>query len=172
MVMPAVADLAIMTSCAIIGCGNPNRCDDGVAARVLHLLHNVIGDHNGVHLLDAGTDGIRVMFAARGCTALIIIDACRSGSETGAIFEVPGAELAQPPPDSFNLHDFRWDHALYAGRRIFADDFPPEVTVFLIEAERVEYGTELSPAVAAAAERVAGIITDRVRAKYPVEEPA
>ena len=172
MVMPAVADLATMTSCAIIGCGNPNRCDDGVAARVLHLLHGAIVEHGRVRLLDAGTDGMRVMFAARGCTALIIIDACRSGSEVGAIFEVPGAELAQPPPDSFNLHDLRWDHALHAGRRIFADDFPAEVTVFLIEAGRVEYGTEFSPAVAAAAERVAAIIADRVRAKYPVKEPA
>jgi hydrogenase maturation protease len=171
MVMPAVADLTAM-SCAIIGCGNPNRCDDGVAARVLHLLHGAIGKHKGVRLLDAGTDGMRVMFAARGCRALIIIDACRSGSEVGAIFEVLGAELAQPPPDSFNLHDFRWDHALYAGRRIFAGDFPAEVTVFLIEAGRVEYGTELSPPVAAAADRVAAMIADRVWAKYAVEEPA
>ena len=33
------------------------------------------------------------MFAARGCRTLIIVDASRSGSEPGAIFEVPGAEL-------------------------------------------------------------------------------
>ena len=69
-----------------------------------------------VRLLDAGTDGMAVMFAARGCRTLILVDACRSGSEPGAIFEVPGSELAQPYAPGLNLHDFRWDHALYAGR--------------------------------------------------------
>jgi hydrogenase maturation protease len=47
----------------------------------------------GVGLLDAGTDGMAVVFAARGCRTLIIIDAYLSGSDPGAIFEVPGTEL-------------------------------------------------------------------------------
>src|SRR5271154_5638649 len=101
---------------AVIGCGNTNRCDDGVGAAVLRsLAERGLGDDAGVKLLDAGTDGMAVMFAARGCHSLIVIDACRSGSEAGAVFEVPGAELAQRSNPSFTTHDFRWDHALHAG---------------------------------------------------------
>ncbi len=163
-----------MARTAIIGCGNPNRRDDGVGSEVVRLVRAVVRDENGerVRLLDAGTDGIGVMFAARGCARLIIIDACRSGAEAGAIFEVPGAELAQPPKDSFTLHDFRWDHALHAGRQMFAGDFPAEVTVFLIEAAALDFGIGLSPAVAGAAERVAEIIAKRVSGACAIAELA
>jgi hydrogenase maturation protease len=150
----------------VIGCGNPNRSDDGVGPEVVRALRarNADSDGTGVSLLDAGTDGMAVVFAARGCRTLVIIDACRSGSEPGAIFEVPGAELEQQYQPSLNLHDFRWDHALFAGRKLLRDDFPSDVTVLLIEAE---FGVGLSPAVSCAADkvvlRVEGLIQDRLR---------
>jgi hydrogenase maturation protease len=150
----------------VIGCGNPNRSDDGAGPEVVRALR-VRGDGDGVRLLDAGTDGMAVIFAARGCRTLIIIDACRSGSEPGAIFEVPGAELAQPYQASLNLHDFRWDHALHAGRILLRDEFPADVTVLLIEAEIVDFGVGLSPAVSAAASKVAERVEGLIRARQP-----
>ncbi|MFM6344532.1 MAG: hydrogenase maturation protease, partial [Dolichospermum sp.] len=51
-------------------------------------------------------------------------------------------------------HDFRWDHALAAGRKIFGDDFPQEVTVYLIEAANLDLGLELSPVVRRSADLV------------------
>jgi hydrogenase maturation protease len=163
--MPMAAQIAI------IACGNSNRCDDGAGPEVLRLLatDRRIGPTANVRLLDAGTDGMAVMFAAEGCETLIIVDACRSGSEPGAIFEVPGTELEQPPRDSFNLHDFRWDHALFAGRKIFRDRFPTDVTVFLIEAETLDFGIALSATVTAAAERVAGRIRAMIAERPPAE---
>src|SRR6516164_2631138 len=127
----------------VIGCGNPNRSDDGVGPEVVRALR-ARGERDGVRLLDAGTDGMAVIFAARGCRTLIIVDACRSGSETGAVFEVPGAELEQQYQPSLNLHDFRWDHALHAGRMLLRDDFPADVTVLLVEAESIDSGVGLS----------------------------
>lgn len=127
------------------------------------------GRGQDVLLLDAGTDGMTVMFSAKGCSSLIVIDACRSGSEPGAIFEVPGAELEQRYEPSLNLHDFRWDHAIHAGRMIFKDEFPEDVVVLLIEAETVEFGLGLSPQVTTAvgkvAARVETLIVERLIAK-------
>jgi len=141
---------------AIIGCGNPARGDDGAGPAVLRALaaRGLAADPQ-VRLLDAGTDGMGVMFAARGCRSLAIVDACRSGSQPGALFEVPGEALAQPRARSLTLHDFRWDHALHAGRRMFGEAFPADVRVFLIEAQSVDFGVGLSPCVAQAAERLA-----------------
>src|SRR4051794_5714340 len=121
----------------VIGCGNPNRLDDGAGIEVLRQLktREAGNDPLKVRLLAAGTDGMATMFAARGCRTLIVVDACRSGSPPGAVFEVPGNELEQRYEPSLNLHDFRWDHALFAGRKIFRDDFPSDVVVLLIEAE-------------------------------------
>lgn len=155
---------------AIVACGNPNRRDDGAGLEVLRLLRSderLAIPHDAARLLDAGTDGMAVMFAARGCKMLIVIDASRTGSESGAVFEVPGSELAQPPRSSFTLHDFRWDHALFAGRQMFRDDFPSEVKVFLIEAETVDLGIGLSERVSGAARKVAERIRDIIGSMPP-----
>ena len=138
----------------VIGCGNSNRSDDGVGPAVIRALamSPVATD---VLLLDAGNDGMAVMFAARGCETLVIVDACRSGAPAGAIFEVPGAALERRPRPSITMHDFRWSDALHAGRMMFQAAFPADVTVFLIEAKSLEYGLELSDEVAASVVAVA-----------------
>jgi len=158
---------------AVVGCGNLNRRDDGVGPKVIRLLEarNIDAWAPFVRLIDAGTDGMAAMFAARGCRSLIVVDACRSGSQAGAVFELPGAEVEQGYAPSLNLHDFRWDHALHAGRQIFRDDFPSDVIVLLIEAASVELGLDLSPQVAAAArivgDRIEALVDVRVAARQP-----
>lgn len=147
---------------AVIGCGNPNRRDDGAGPEVIRRLRarGLGAGRADVHLLDAGTDGMAVMFAARGCRSLVIVDAARTGSDPGALFEVPGGELEQAHSPNLTLHDFRWDHALFAGRKIFRDSFPAEVTVLLIEAESVALGLGLSAPVSA----TVALVVDRVEA--------
>jgi len=140
----------------IIGCGNLNRSDDGVGVVIAQRLSRYVHlqCRTDVCVFDAGIDGMGVMFRARGAKRVILIDANRSGAEPGAIFQVPGDELANDYTPTYSLHDFRWDHALYTGRRIFGETFPSDVTVFLIEAGRLKLGFELSLAVSDAAARV------------------
>jgi len=140
----------------IVGCGNLTRGDDGLGPVVARrmLAHLVTLGRDDVRAYDAGTDGMAVMFAARGSNALVVVDAARTGVAPGAIYEVPGDVLARDYAPSLNLHDFRWNHALAAGRRIYGNAFPSDVTVLLVEVETTAFGLELSPVVAAAAETV------------------
>ncbi len=140
----------------IIGCGNLNRRDDGVGVIIAQRLQQYLAEniHSHVRVYDCGTAGMEVMFQARGSQELIVIDASATGSEPGAIFKVPGEELEALPEPSYNLHDFRWDNALAAGRKIFADEFPQQVTVYLIEAANLDFGLEVSPVVKDAADVV------------------
>jgi hydrogenase maturation protease len=151
----------------IIGCGNANRCDDGVGSHVAARLLEAVAarQFQRVQVFDTGIAGMDVMFRARGSDALIIIDASRSGSEAGSLYEVPGAELANVPDPGYTLHAFRWDHALYAGKQIFRDEFPDDMTVYLIEAENLGLGLELTPCVQAAAERVVAKILQRLEVR-------
>lgn len=142
----------------VLGCGNPNRSDDGAGPRVIALLREADLAPE-VRLFDVGTDGMTAMYRARGGTHLVVVDARVPGGAPGAIYEVPGEVLAAPPAKGAGLHDFRWDHALYAGHRIYGDAFPSTVVVLLIEAEGLDLGLTLSPAVEASAVAVA----DRVR---------
>jgi hydrogenase maturation protease len=158
----------------VIGCGNLNRSDDAVGVRVLHRLRAAWGTAlpAAVRLFDAGTDGMAVMFQARGARALIIVDASRSGSQPGAVFRVPGSEIDGAHEPGYSLHDFRWDHAVYAGRRIFGSAFPADLTVYLVEAGSLELGTELTPPVAAAVDTVCAFIDQRIRAWPAQAAPA
>lgn len=157
MVMSSMADL-MKPDVVVLGCGNPNRSDDGVGPRVIALLR-AAGLPPEVRLFDVGTDGMTAMYRARGATHLVVVDARVPGGSPGAIYEVPGEFLAAPPAKGAGLHEFRWDHALYAGHRIYGDAFPRTVVVLLIEAESLDLGLTLNTAVEASAVAV----TSRVR---------
>lgn len=144
---------------AVVGCGNINKTDDGVGSVVAAKLYSRLqscSKQNGkqIKVFDAATSGMDVMFQAKGCQRLVIVDACKSGSKPGTIFVVPGHSLENVKPVSFNLHDFRWDQAIYAGKQMFKDEFPSEITVYLIEAESTEFGFQLTEHVQQAAESV------------------
>ncbi|HLO86791.1 MAG TPA: hydrogenase maturation protease [Nostocaceae cyanobacterium] len=149
----------------IIGCGNLNRNDDAVGVIIAQRLQKYLSEnpHPNVRVFDCGTGGMEVMFQARGSTQLIIIDASSTGSEPGAVFKVPGKELEALPEPSLNLHDFRWDNALAAGRKIFQNDFPDDVTVYLIEAANLGFGLELSPVVQHSADLVFAELITMIR---------
>ena len=105
---------------------------------------------------------MEVMFQARGATKLLIVDASTSGSQAGTLFKVPGEELQSDHTPEFSLHSFRWDHALAAGRKIFRDQFPTDVTVYLIEAQSCEFGLELSLPVRESANRLVAQIESEI----------
>jgi len=138
----------------IIGCGNPTRSDDGVGVHVAQQLRAQLPAQAGVQVYDTGTNGMEVMFKARGARRLILIDAANSGSTPGALFEVPGAEFQAPAAPHYSQHSFRWEDALSAGRTLFGAEFAQQTTVYLIEAETLAFGLNLSPPVQAAAQRL------------------
>jgi hydrogenase maturation protease len=149
----------------IIGCGNLNRCDDAVGVIIAQKLQDIFKENplSNLHIYDCGTAGMEVMFQARGSQKLIIIDACSTGSEPGTIYKVPGQELEALPEPSYSLHDFRWDHALAAGKKIFQEEFPKDVTVYLIEAENLGLGLEISPRLQPAITQVIDSIQQEIR---------
>lgn len=150
---------------SIIGCGNPNRKDDGVGVYIAQVLQEYQQQNNfpDVGVYDAGTSGMDVMFKARGSDALIIVDANLSESDAGSLFIVPGEELANIPEPSYNLHDFRWDNAIYAGKKIYKEDFPENITVYLIEAETVDMGIGMTDVVTTTADKVIEMIKGKIQ---------
>jgi len=139
----------------IIGCGNLLRGDDAAGPVLIRRLWEM-GLPPGVQCADGGTGGMDVAFQMRGVPNVILIDASHTGSEPGAIFCVPGDELERLPPlTGINLHCFRWDHALAFGRWLLKDEYPKQITVYLIEAANLEFGAELSTPVKAAIESLA-----------------
>jgi hydrogenase maturation protease len=146
----------------VIGCGNLLRGDDAAGPVLIRRM----GDRElpeGVRCADGGTGGMDVAFQMRGVEHVILVDACTSGSEPGSIFEVPGSEVEHLPPlTGINMHAFRWDHAIAFGRWLLKDEYPANVTAYLIEGEAFEMGEGLSPAVDRAVDQLVDRLLERL----------
>ena len=145
------------TDTLIIGCGNLLRGDDAAGP----VLVRVLADRDlpaGIRLVDGGTAGMDVAFAMRGVRRVILVDASNVGVEPGVVHKVPGSELMDLTPPEGNLHRFTWDQALGFAQWLLKDDYPADVSVYLVEGESFEIGAPLSPAVEAAVERIADSI--------------
>ena len=134
-----------------------------------HRLQSYFSHHpqSDLQIIEAGTNGIDVLLQAHGAGKLTLIDACSSGSEPGTVFHLSGHDLMNRPPPHFNPHNFRWDHAIHAGRIIFHDAFPQDITVFLIEVLDTTFGENLSPDVAASVEKTCAMIISFIHASSP-----
>jgi len=162
-------------SCTLVlGMGNPILSDDGVGLLVAERLRGApLPD--GVEVLQSEVAGLRLLELVRGFTRVIIIDALRSPAE---VERQPG-EIVRYEAKDFkgghrygSAHSIGLDTVLELGHKL-GYDMPEEVTVFAIEALDVEtFGEELSPPVAAAAERVLGMIVAELAAAADAADAA
>jgi hydrogenase maturation protease len=115
-----------------------------------------------VRLVDGGTAGMDVSFQMRGAERVIIVDASRTDAAPGTLYKIPGPAVEDLPPlEGLHTHMFRWDNALAFARWLLGDEYPKDVTVYLIEAEDFTPGEKLSEKVS---EGVAKVI-DLIRAE-------
>ncbi|MFN8222867.1 MAG: hydrogenase maturation protease [Gaiellales bacterium] len=156
-------------SCLVIGCGNLLRGDDAAGPLVARRLAEQ--SPADIDVVDAGTAGLSVVPLMRGRDRVIVIDAARSGSPPGTIHRLSGREVETDPPAGLNPHGLRWDHALALGRQLLADDYPDEVSVYLIEAASLALGADVTPAVSEAVAAVAARILEAERARSPDGAP-
>ena len=155
-----------MSATLVLGMGNPILSDDGVGLLVAERLRETALPE-GVEVQQSEVAGLRLLELVRGFARVIIIDALRSPAESG---RVPG-EIVRYEAKDFkgghrygSAHSIGLDTALELGHRL-GYDMPEEVTVFAIEAVDVEtFGEELSPPVAAAAERVISLVREELGA--------
>lgn len=112
----------------------------------------------GVRLVDGGTAGMDVAFAMRGARRALVVDASRVGVPAGTVHRVPAELLVDLRPPEGNLHAFRWDQALGFAQWLLAEDYPQDVTVWLVEGETFEPGAPLSAVVQSAVAQVADAI--------------
>lgn len=144
----------------IIGCGNVLRGDDALGPVLIRRLWQNEDLPERVRLLDGGTSGMDVVFQMPKARSVVIVDACSMGQEPGTVYHVPGHEVENlPEPGTQGSHDFRWDNAIAFGRWLLGPHFPADIDIYLVEAQGIDFGAELSDA----AEAGMAIVTEHLR---------
>ena len=130
----------------IFGIGNLLMSDDGVGVHAARAL--ALDPPAGTEVVDAGTDFLSALPFLEDARRVLVIDAVRGGGAPGTLYRLTEDDLAPQ-------HD-RTAHAtsLLAARNVLAPGATPDVLILGVEPAVLDYGLELSPAVAAALPRV------------------
>ena len=141
-----------MTGVLVAGIGNPDRGDDGVGPALARRLRG--RTPAGVRAIECGGDILALIEEWAGFSAVIVVDAMAALDRPGRIHRLDLA--ARPLPVAFaggSTHAFGLAEAVELARSL--GRLPARFVAYLVEGERFDIGTPLSPAVAAAVERVA-----------------
>lgn len=131
----------------IIGVGNLFRADDAVGLLAAQRLKDLVQDR--AEVIEAELAGLDVLDLMSGTSAVILIDAARSGQPSGTIHRLD----ASADPISGDLfphstHVLNAVDAIEMGRTLGL--LPPRVVLFGVEVGDTTAGNALSPAVAQA----------------------
>ncbi|MEW6183688.1 MAG: HyaD/HybD family hydrogenase maturation endopeptidase [Bacillota bacterium] len=130
----------------ILGVGNILLQDEGVGVHaVKELMKRTYPPE--VELIDGGTAGMDLLYLIEDVTQLIMIDAVNGDGAAGTIYKFEPEELDEFIPNISNsLHDIGVLEVLHLGKAMGV--LPPTV-VYGMQPAVINWGTELSPAVAA-----------------------
>lgn len=131
----------------VLAVGNLIRSDEGAGLHALRLL-KARRLPPGVELVEGGTDGLALLPVFRESDAVIVLDAVLAGDEPGSLYRFPPeAVRAGRLPDRLSPHQIGIFDVLGAARLL--GDLP-ETVIIGVQPGVLDWGTELSPAVAGA----------------------
>jgi hydrogenase maturation protease len=152
----------------VIGIGNPDRGDDGCASAVIERLQESAPP--GVVLRARSGDILALLDEWDAFDTVILVDAAAPLARPGRIHCL---DLTAVPLPTGLSHSST--HAIGVGETIelarSLGRLPRRLILYLVEGERFAAGGSLSPAVAAATDRVAESIRVDIAALLRVDQP-
>ena len=146
-----------MSGYVVVGVGNEYRRDDAAGLEVASLLEGLVTA--GVSVVTCPQEPSRLLDAFEGVEGALVIDACSSGAAPGTVHRFDAADGAIPERVfRSSTHAFGVGEAIELARAL--GRLPARVIVYGIEGAAFGGGEELSPEVAAAVERTAGLIRE------------
>ena len=155
-----------MIKTAILGFGNPARSDDGIGCYVIERLKEQLDNSEDLTILDMGTSAFEVLFQLKGHERIFLVDAVvNTGEPDGTLYKVPASEVEakiQDDPMVF-LHSLKWDQALSYARKIMQNEYPEDISVYLISVTNTRLEIGLSEEVKKAGDRLINIVLEDLK---------
>jgi hydrogenase maturation protease len=131
----------------IAGLGNLLLMDDGVGVHAVQELQKT--PPPGAVVAEVGTAVLSALHLLERAHKILAIDAMQAGGPPGTIY-VFGVDDVDRGGIQASLHELN----LLAALGFLKDKARPEIVILGVEPERIDYGLELTPAVAAALPRL------------------
>jgi hydrogenase maturation protease len=157
----------------LLGLGNPILSDDAIGVRAAEAVQAALPQDAKVDVEEACVGGLSLMERMVGYDRAILIDAlCLGEAPVGTVRRLSMQTLTElsPTQHSASAHDTNLATALATGRRMGLA-LPQSVVIFAVEVENVlDFGEELTPAVAQALPEVTAAVLAELG--YGVPHPA
>ena len=144
----------------VLAVGNLIRSDEGAGLHALRLLA-ARRLPPGVELVEGGTDGLSLLPVFRESDAVIVVDAVLAGDEPGSLYRFPPeAVRAGRLPERLSPHQVGIFDVLGTARLLGS---LPATVIIGVQPGVLDWGTELSPAVAGALPRLADLVMTEIK---------
>lgn len=153
-----------MSEVLVVGVGHPDRGDDAAGWLVAERVRDLLGDLPEVEVRQLSADPAVLLTVPAWDTAahVVLVDAIVTGAPPGSV-EVLGPDQPLPGPRASGTHDLGLVATLQLAGAL--GRLPQDLTIVGIEGVRFGIGDLPSPAVVAAAERVAGALEGELRGR-------
>lgn len=142
----------------VLALGNPLRGDDGVGTAVVAQLERMAVPPS-VDILDGGTPGLETVLLIQGYERVIVIDAADMGLAPGAVTCFSPDEVRLGARDMYlrgTLHYAGLAEALALAEAM--NMLPPEIVVFGVQPQGMDWEMALSAPVAQAVPQVCAAV--------------
>jgi hydrogenase maturation protease len=130
----------------VLGLGNTLHSDDGIGPQAIERLRNDARVPADVALIEGGTLGLELLTYIWDCSYLLVLDAVDVGQPPGTLVRMTSDEV-QTLPGRGSVHQMGVADLLVALRVLASRT--PEIVLLGVQPASTDWGTELSPAVAA-----------------------
>jgi len=144
--MPTDSSKNESSKVVVLGLGNILHSDDGIGPQAIGRLRQDPRMLSNVSLIEGGTLGLELLTYIWDCSYLLVLDAVDVGQPPGTLVRMSNQEL-QGLPGQGSAHQLGVADLLVA-LRVLANR-TPEVVLLGVQPASTDWGTELSPAVAA-----------------------
>ena len=155
--------------CVVLGLGNTLHSDDGVGPRAIERLKNEARVPDDVTLIEGGTLGLELLTYVWDCSYLLVLDAVDLGQPPGTLVRMSQEEL-QALPGKGSVHQLGVADLLVALRVLARHQ--PTVLLLGVQPATTDWGTELSPAAAAAMNSLVEAAISELLSRAAAEQPA
>ena len=157
----------------VLGLGNTLHSDDGVGPRAIEALRNEGRVPEGISLVEGGTLGLELLTYIWDCSYLLVLDAVDCGEAPGTLVSMSGQQL-HTLPGKGSVHHLGVADLLVALRVLSRQQ--PTTVLMGVQPSTTDWGTQLSPPVAAAMNPLIEVVItelcNRVRAEVEAEMSA